>query len=113
MSIDAVGGWMERSAVLFFNPLVWFPLARVWIRALCKLISGCRSKLNSQRPEPLRNTAVRLVTFISPKGSPGSYSGVQELKRRWMAQALGMLPGIATTQFVTPVFFVTSERTHL
>ena len=30
MSVDAVGGWIERSAVLFFNSLFLFSLARAW-----------------------------------------------------------------------------------
>jgi hypothetical protein len=31
MSVDAVGGWTERSAVLFFNSLFLFSLARAWM----------------------------------------------------------------------------------
>jgi hypothetical protein len=31
MSVYAVGGWIERSAVLFFNTLFLFSLARAWI----------------------------------------------------------------------------------
>jgi hypothetical protein len=31
MSVDSVGGWIERSAVLFFNSLFLFSLARGWI----------------------------------------------------------------------------------
>jgi hypothetical protein len=31
MSVDSVGGWIERSAVLFFNSLFLFSLARAWI----------------------------------------------------------------------------------
>ena len=31
-----------------------------------------------QRPGPPRNTTVRLVTFISPKGVPGPYAGVMK-----------------------------------
>ena len=31
MSADAVGGWTERSAVLFFNSLFLFSLLRAWI----------------------------------------------------------------------------------
>jgi hypothetical protein len=30
MSVDAVGGWVERSAVLFFNSLFLFSLARAY-----------------------------------------------------------------------------------
>jgi hypothetical protein len=30
MSVDSVGGWIERSAVLFFNSLFLFSLARAW-----------------------------------------------------------------------------------
>jgi len=30
MSVDAVGGWIERSAVLFFNSLFLFSLGRAW-----------------------------------------------------------------------------------
>jgi hypothetical protein len=30
MSVDAVGGWIERSAVLFFNSLFLFSLLRAW-----------------------------------------------------------------------------------
>jgi len=30
MSVDAVGGWTERSAVLFFNSLFLFSLIRAW-----------------------------------------------------------------------------------
>lgn len=33
MSIDAVGGWVERSAVLFFNTLYLFSLARAYRHA--------------------------------------------------------------------------------
>ena len=31
MSVDAVGGWIERSAVLFFNSLFLVSLLRAWI----------------------------------------------------------------------------------
>ena len=31
MSVYAVGGWIERSAVLFFNSLFLFSLARAWL----------------------------------------------------------------------------------
>jgi len=31
MSVDAVGGWIERSAVLFFNSLFLFSLLRAWL----------------------------------------------------------------------------------
>jgi uncharacterized membrane protein YsdA (DUF1294 family) len=31
MSVDAVGGWIERSAVLFFNSLFLYSLARAWL----------------------------------------------------------------------------------
>jgi hypothetical protein len=31
MSLYAVGGWIERSAVLFFNSLFLFSLARAWL----------------------------------------------------------------------------------
>jgi hypothetical protein len=31
MSVDAVGGWTERSAVLFFNTLFLYSLVRAWL----------------------------------------------------------------------------------
>jgi hypothetical protein len=31
MSVDSVGGWVERSAVLFFNSLFLFSLAMAWL----------------------------------------------------------------------------------
>ena len=31
MSVHAVGGWIERSAVLFFNSLFLFSLTRAWV----------------------------------------------------------------------------------
>jgi putative flippase GtrA len=31
MSVDAVGGWTERSAVLFYNSLFLFSLVRAWV----------------------------------------------------------------------------------
>jgi hypothetical protein len=30
MSVYSIGGWMERSAVLFFNTPFWFSLGRAW-----------------------------------------------------------------------------------
>ncbi len=30
MSVYSIGGWIERSAVLFFNTLFWFSLGRAW-----------------------------------------------------------------------------------
>ncbi len=74
MSIDAVGGWVERSAVLFFNTLFLVSLVRAYGYAR---------------------------------------SGDQQLKRRWMTRAVGILLGIATTRPVMGVFFATSQRTHL
>jgi hypothetical protein len=65
MSVDAVGGWIERSAVLFFNSLFLYSLAR--------------SYLYAHSAQPL-------------------------LQRRWMARAVGVLLGIATTR---PVMGVT------
>jgi Predicted membrane protein (DUF2306) len=74
MSSYAVGGWIERSAVLVFN--TWF------------LISLGRAYWFRLRNEPSR-------------------------KREWMARAVGILLGIATTRPVMGVFFATSSRTHL
>jgi hypothetical protein len=74
MSIDSVGGWVERSAVLFFNTLFLLSLARAYGYAR---------------------------------------SSDQQLKRRWMTRAVGILLGIATTRPVMAVFFATSQRTHL
>jgi hypothetical protein len=34
MSVHAIGGWIERSAVLFFNSLFLFSLARAWFYRL-------------------------------------------------------------------------------
>lgn len=34
MSIDAVGGWVERSAVLFYDSLFLFSLSRAWLYKL-------------------------------------------------------------------------------
>jgi hypothetical protein len=31
MSVNAVGGWLERAAVLFFNTLFLFALSRAWL----------------------------------------------------------------------------------
>ena len=74
MSIHAVGGWVERSAVLFFNSLFLYSLAR--------------SYRYRQRGQLL-------------------------LKRSWMARAIAILLGIATTRPVMGIFFATSPLTHL
>jgi Predicted membrane protein (DUF2306) len=74
MSTYAVGGWVERSAVVFFNSLFLFSLARAY---------GYRR------------------------------SGEDQLKRRWMIRAVGILLGIATTRPVMGIFFATSQLTHL
>jgi hypothetical protein len=74
MSTYAVGGWVERSAVIFFNSLFLFSLARAY---------GYRR------------------------------SGEDQLKRRWMMRAVGILLGIATTRPVMGIFFATGQLTHL
>jgi hypothetical protein len=74
MSTYAVGGWVERSAVVFFNSLFLFSLARAY---------GYRR------------------------------SGEDQLKRRWMMRAVGILLGIATTRPVMGIFFATGQLTHL
>lgn len=74
MSAYSVGGWGERSAVLFFNSLFLFSLARSY--------------------RYMRN-------------------GENQMKRRWMTRAVGILLGIATTRPVMGVFFATSQWTHL
>jgi hypothetical protein len=74
MSGYAVGGWVERSAVLFFNSLFLFSLLRAW---------WCMRQCDIQR------------------------------KQQWMARAVAILLGIATTRPVMGVFFATSTLTHL
>ena len=74
MSGYAVGGWVERSAVLFFNSLFLFSLLRAW---------WCMRQGEVQR------------------------------KQQWMARAVAILLGIATTRPVMGVFFATSALTHL
>ncbi len=74
MSGHAVGGWVERSAVLFFNSLFLLALLRAW---------WCMRQ--------------------------GEVQG----KQRWMARAVAILLGIATTRPVMGVFFATSALTHL
>src|ERR1700740_1762386 len=74
MSGHAVGGWVERSAVLFFNTLFLFSLLRAW-------------------------SCMRL--------------GETQRKQQWMARAVAILLGIATTRPVMGVFFATSVLTHL
>jgi hypothetical protein len=74
MSSYAVGGWVERSAVLFFNSLFLFSLLRAW---------WCMRQGETQR------------------------------KQQWMARAVAILLGIATTRPVMGVFFATSTLTHL
>jgi prepilin signal peptidase PulO-like enzyme (type II secretory pathway) len=74
MSRYAIGGWLERSAVLVFNSWYLYSLARAWIGAHCH---------------------------------------DAEQKRRWLARAVIVLLGIATTRPVMGVFFATSRLTHL
>jgi hypothetical protein len=74
MSVDAFGGWTERTAVLFFNSLFLFSLGRAYMYR---------------------------------------QAGVAILNRRWLARAVGILLGIATTRPVMGVFFATSRLTHL
>lgn len=74
MSVDAFGGWTERTAVLFFNSLFLFSLARA---AMYR------------------------------------QAGMAIHSRRWLARAVGVLLGIATTRPVMGVFFATSRLTHL
>ncbi|HEX3436725.1 MAG TPA: DUF2306 domain-containing protein [Pseudacidobacterium sp.] len=73
MSGYAVGGWIERSAVLFFNSLFLISLLRAWLY--------------------MRR-------------------GEIQLKQQWMARAVAILLGIATTRPVMGVFFATSIFTH-
>jgi hypothetical protein len=74
MTSYAIGGWIERSAVLVFNTWFLFSLARAYLFRL--------------HNEPAR-------------------------KREWMARAVGVLLGIATTRPVMGVFFATSPLTDL
>src|SRR5258708_6112231 len=74
MSANAVGGWLERSAVLLFNTLFLFSLFRSY-----------RYMKRGEFP----------------------------LQRRWMARAIAILLGIATTRPVMGIFFATSPLTHL
>jgi hypothetical protein len=74
MSSHPIGGWVERSAVLLFNSLFLFSLARAY--------------WYMRRGESLQ-------------------------KMRWLARAIGILLGIATTRPVMGLFFATSRLTHL
>lgn len=74
MSRFAVGGWIERSAVLLFNSLFLISLARAFVY------------FRRQR---------------------------MALARGWLARAIGILLGIATTRPVMGVFFATSSLTGL
>jgi hypothetical protein len=74
MTADAVGGWVERSAVFFFNTLFLFSLLRAW---------WCMRQ------------------------------GELQPKQQWMARAVAILLGIATTRPVMGIFFATSPLTHL
>jgi hypothetical protein len=74
MSALPIGGWVERSAVLLFNSLFLFSLARAY--------------WYMRRGDSLQ-------------------------KMRWLARAIGILLGIATTRPVMGLFFATSRLTHL
>jgi hypothetical protein len=74
MSRYAVGGWVERSAVLFFNMLFLYSLLRAFLYAR--------------------------------QGASGQ-------KQRWMARAVAILLGVATTRPVMGVFFATGPFTRL
>jgi hypothetical protein len=73
MSSYAIGGWIERSAVLFYNSIFLFALLRAWWY--------------------MRH-------------------GEIEHKQQWMARAVAILLGIATTRPVMGIFFATSVLTH-
>jgi hypothetical protein len=74
MSQEAVGGWVERTAVWCFNS--WF---------LYSLMQAYRRRQRGQ----------------------------QEVERRWLVRAMGVLFGIATTRPVMGVFFATRGLTYL
>lgn len=74
MSAFAIGGWIERSAVFFFNSLYLYSLFRAW---------------------------------------QYRQGNEMQLKQRWLARAVAILLGIATTRPVMGVFFATSALTHL
>ena len=74
MSGYAIGGWIERSAILFFNSLFLFSLLRAWWY---------------------------------------TRQGELQRKQQWMARAIAVLLGIATTRPVMGIFFATSALTHL
>lgn len=73
MSSYAIGGWVERSAVLFYNSIFLFALLRAWWHMQHREIQH---------------------------------------KQQWMARAVAILLGIATTRPVMGVFFATSLLTH-
>jgi hypothetical protein len=74
MNRFAVGGWVERSAVLVFNSLFLFSLLRAFLYFRRQRIA---------------------------------------LSRGWLARAIGILLGIATTRPVMGIFFATSRLTGL
>ena len=86
MSAYAVGGWVERSAVLVFNTWFLFSLGRAF------------SLHRRGDVAKTRTTAPNACALE---------------QRRWSTRAVGILLGIATTRPVMGVFFATSAITHL
>jgi hypothetical protein len=74
MSMYSIGGWVELSAVLFFNSLFLYSLYRAFQYAR---------------------------------------HGDSALKQQWMARAVAILLGVATTRPVMGIFFATSRLTGL
>jgi hypothetical protein len=106
MSAFAVGGWVERSAVLFFDTLF---LICLW-RSFEELAQNGRGvKRPAQRfSEFLYRLAARSRALWAFEKRHDATE-----QRRWLLRAIVILLGIATTRPVMGVFFATSRLTHL
>lgn len=99
MSRYSVGGWTERSAVLFFNTVFLFSLLRAFLASQAADSNG--EGLKQERSGQERANQERSNQERSNR------------EHRWLLRAIVILLGIATTRPVMGIFFATATLTHL
>jgi hypothetical protein len=126
MSAYAIGGWVERSAVLVFNTWFLFSLGRAYTlyrhaeadKTRTTAPDACAlNKTRTTAPDACalnetRTTAPDACALNETRTTAPDACALRQ-QRRWTTRAVGILLGIATTRPVMAVFFATSPLTHL
>lgn len=105
MSVHAVGGWLERSAVLFFNTLFLFTLSRAWLY--------CRQGNAVRNQEWLLRSIVILLGIATTRPIMGIFFATSHLTHLQPQQFFGIAFWIGfSINAIAIELWLRSRRSH-